>query len=501
MSSPPASGPIWSKRTSGGPSAAVLAYCSGRDVKGRPAADEQLIPYDLWTNRAHCLMLQRRRIIDAGTCRLILEELERIEEAWHAGRLRLDPALEDVHMNLERLVARRDEAAAGVMHTARSRNDQSATDVRLWLRDRLLEQTLATAELVQTLGRLARAHAETIAPGWTHGQPAMPTTLGHWAAAHGFALTRDLAALRALWPLINVSPLGAAASFGTSWPIDRRLSARLLAFDAPQANSLDAISTRWEAEARLGGVLAILMSHLASLGQDLIFLSTPPRVGLRLADAHVSGSSIMPNKRNPDFAEVTRARALAVQGLAANLAGVGRGLLTGYNRDTQWTKYWVMDLVEEVGEAPRVFAEVLGGLRADRPVLRELATAGFALAADLADHLARTRHLPFRQAYHVVAEAVARDEARGWISAATLNEILRRAGIDPPLTPEELDAAGRPEQALARRGSLGGPEPGDVRGQAAALGHLAGEARQWARAQARRIAAARDRVRRTRPRD
>jgi argininosuccinate lyase len=333
------------------------------------------------------------------------------------------------------------------------------------------------------LAALAIREAATFAPGWTHGQPAMPTTLGHWAAAHAWALSRDAEALQALWPLINQCPLGSAASFGTSWPIDRALTAKLLGFDAPTPNSLDAVSTRWEAEARLGTALAIMMTHLSSLGQDLIFLTTPPRAALRLSDAHVTGSSIMPNKRNPDFAEVTRARAGAVHGLCQSLLSVGRGALSGYNRDAQWTKYWIMDLVYEAGQAPEVFAEVIAGIKPDRAVLARLATAGFSLAADLADHLARTRHLPFRQAYHVVAEAVAIDEAEpsGWFRLKTVNGILEREKIQPLFSAAELAACGEPKQVLARRRSLGGPEPEGVREQGRRLKAMAAEARRWAR--------------------
>ena len=485
--------PIWSKRAAQGEAPShVLAYCAGRDVAGRPPADAELIPYDLWTNRAHVLMLKRCGIISAADHRAIVQGLDKLEAAWRAGRFQLDPMLEDVHMNTERYVAGVvGEAPAGVIHTARSRNDQSATDVRLWLRERLLGRLEALTEAIRALARLAKTHAATIAPGWTHAQPAMPTTLGHWAAAHAWALSRDAEALAALWPLINMSPLGAAASFGTSWPIDRELTAKLLGFDAPQPNSLDCISTRWEAEARLGSVLGVMMTHLSSLGQDLIFLSTPPRTALRLSDIHVTGSSIMPNKRNPDFAEVTRARAQAVHGLVAALMGVGRGALSGYNRDTQWTKYWLMDLVEEVGAAPEVFAEVVGALSVNKAELAALATEGFSLAADFADHLARTRQIPFRKAYHVVAEAVALDEREGWFRLQTVNAILEREAIAPPLEAEELAGLGDPARVLKGRASLGAPQPDQVREQAAELERLAAEKRRWAAQTRRKLEAAR----------
>lgn len=484
--------PIWAKRTGGGPSPRMLAYCAGRDVAGKPAADEALIPYDLWTNRAHCRMLARRGIIDAKTQTAIAAALERIETRWLAGKFRLDARLEDVHINIERAVAAiAGEDAAGVMHTARSRNDQSATDVRLWLRDQLLNRIDGLAGIVGVLAAFARKYAATVAPGFTHGQPAMPTSLGHWAASHAFAFARDAQALAMLWPVVNQCPLGAAASFGTSWPIDRDMTAHLLGFERPVPNSLDAISTRWESEARLASVLAIMMTHLSSLGQDLIFHSTPPRRGLRLSAAHVTGSSIMPNKRNPDFAEVTRARANAVANLSSMLVGVGRGALSGYNRDTQWTKYWIMDALDEVGEAPELFAEVIAALEVDKAALAESAAEGFSLAADLADRLAHTRRIPFRKAYHIVAEAVARDEAYGWITPETLNEILARAGVEPLFGVDEIAEAGDPARAIEERASFGGPQAEGVREQARALAADARSMIAWVSARRKALDAAR----------
>jgi argininosuccinate lyase len=508
--------PIWTHRTPTASAAVeaiaarVVAYGAGRDVVARPPGDAELIPYDLWVNRAHCRMLARRRIISTRPCAAILRALKKIEREWREGRFTLDPTLEDVHINIERRVAAlAGEAVAGVMHTARSRNDQSTADVRLWLRDRLLDRLAALAGLIRALADFAARHARTIAPGWTHTQPAMPSTLGHWAAAHGWALARDAEALQSLWPLINQSPLGAAASYGTSWPIDRAMTARLLGFDAPMPNSIDALSSRGEAEARVGAAMAIMMTHLSSLAADLIFLSSPPRALVRLPDTHVTGSSIMPQKRNPDFCEVTRARALSAQGLAANLIGAGRGLLSGYNRDAQWTKFWIMDLFDEVGPAPEIFADAIAGLTVDKPALRRAATEGFALAADLADHLARTRKIPFRRAYHVIGEAAAIDSApatasnpqssivnrqssirrhpapgtqhpaSAWFRASTLNAILKRERIAPPFSEAELRACADPARAVAARRSLGAPTPGDVAKQSRALRASASATRRW----------------------
>jgi argininosuccinate lyase len=488
--SPTKNTPVWQKNS--GPSPRIIRYCAGRDVAARPAADEVLTPHDLWTNHAHCRMLEKTKIINSTTSRDIRRGLKKIEKAWQEGRFRLNPALEDVHINIENTVAKHSGgAAAGAMHTARSRNDQTTTDVRMWLREQVLDRIQAVSSLVRTLAAAARKQAHVIAPGWTHGQPAMPTTLGHWLASHGWALLRDAQALESLWPALNLCPLGAVASFGTSWPIDRKLTAKLLAFDGLQVNSLDCISSRWEIETRVASSFTVLMNHLSSLGQDLIFLSTPPREGIVLDDAHVTGSSIMPNKRNPDFAEVTRARAVSVHGLLSSLSSVGCGALSGYNRDTQWTKYWIMDILEEVGEAPEVFMEVIKGMAINRIRLKSLAVEGFSLSADLADHLARTRKVPFRKAYHVVGKAVSMDHGESWFRLESLNRILKREKIRPLMNQAELTAAGDPGRALSQRTSEGSPAPDDVRSQATELNTCASRLERSARSRLSRIASAR----------
>jgi argininosuccinate lyase len=468
-----------------------IAYCAGRDTRSRPMADAALLPFDLKTNRAHCAMLCQRGIISPAKLRAIERGLSRIERQARKGGFELDASLEDVHINVERAVAGiSGDAAAGVMHTARSRNDQTATDIRLWIREALLDSMEGVARAVRALAGFASTHRTTVMGGWTHGQPAMPTTLGHWAASHAAALTRDLQALEALWPRINECPLGAAAGFGSSWPIDRKLTARLLGFDRPQRNSLDVVSTRWEAEARLGAVLSVLMVHLSSLGQDLIFLSSPPRRLVYLDAAFTTGSSIMPQKRNPDFAEVTRARAATVQSLMNAAMSVGRGALSGYNRDSQWSKYWIMDLLEEVGGAPDLFARVIATLRVNREALERTASEEFVSAVDLADAVASSRGVEFRRLYHVVGEAVMRDLDAGRFDLGTVNALLKEAGIQPPMTADEFRTVADPRKAVMNRRSLGGPAPEDVAAQSRELKNHAAAAERWVRRRRALLAAA-----------
>jgi argininosuccinate lyase len=416
------------------------------------------------------VMLARVGVIPSHALRKILKALKKLEGEAAAGRFRLNPALEDVHVNVEAFVEKEAGAAiAGLMHTARSRNDQIATDMRLCLRERLLNFVGPLLDLVAVLENLARKNLQTLMPGLTHHQPAAWTTLGHWAANHAFAFLRDARALLDLLPALNVSPLGAAASYGTSWPIDRDFAARLLGFDGPQSNSLDCVTNRSEFEARAAWLLAVWAQHAATMAQDLILFSSPPWHLMRIGDAYVTGSSIMPQKRNPDFAEVTKAKAALAGATAGALLDLTRGDPSGYNREQQWSKYLVLDLLAELSPAPVVLAGALESLTLDKTRMRELMRDDFLEAADVADYLAQTRGVPFRFAYRWLGEAVRRSEESGALLAQAVNEVLSREPRVRPLTPREQSDLSSPRRLLERRASAGGPAPESVRRQCAEL--------------------------------
>jgi argininosuccinate lyase len=315
---------VWAK--GGRPQDASLAalnaaYTAGRDVAGRPAADHALVAADLETNAAHALMLGEVGILTDDEQRRILAALLDLKAAASRGEAIVDPRAEDVHMSIEqRVTAAAGAGAGGRLHTGRSRNDQVATDMRLWLRGEVLVLGDELRDLVGSLLRHAARHAATVCPGMTHMQPAMVTTWGHWTASYIPRVLRDMRQLAALLDDLDECPLGAAASFGTSWPIDRARTAELLGFKRPTRNGADGIWSRGELEARFAAIAASVLGHLAGIGQDLILLSTPPRLMVRLPDEFTTGSSIMPQKRNPDFAEVTRARAAVARGHAQALA-------------------------------------------------------------------------------------------------------------------------------------------------------------------------------------
>lgn len=450
---------FWGGRMSEAPEEKNVAFCAGRDVATRPMADAVLIPFDVWQNRVHSTVLARQGVTPKASLRKILAGLDEFEKRAAAGELTLDPRKEDVHTNIEHFVAQHaGPEHSGYMHTGRSRNDQTTTVVRMYVRAQLLEFGGALSRLVDALLSAAAANADVPMAGFTHYQPASLTTVGHWLAAHAQALQRDLDRLLDSYDRVNVCPLGAAASFGTSWPVDRPLAARLLGFRAVQPNTLDCITNRWEMEADAASVLSFAMTHLSMLAQDVIMLSSPFLGIIDLPDRFVTGSSIMPQKRNPDFAEVTRAKATLVQNLTNTLFGIARGAFTGYNRDTQWTKYVVMDLFDEASAAPDIFAGVVDGMRVNPDRAAAFSRENFVDAVDVADALARGAGLPFRTTYDIVSRAVRLSEGQGRIDLAVVARLAAEAGVEGL----KLEI-GTPDRIVAAKAHVGGPAPKALR--------------------------------------
>lgn len=470
--------PVWGRRIASPAGMANVAYCAGWDVRQRDAADLELLPWDIQTNRAHCVMLAQCDIISDKAIREILVALEALEERHSRGDFNLDPNLEDVHLNVEKFVEQQaGPEVAGLMHTARSRNDQVATDMRLWLRAKTLFFLEETLDLIVALEKLARRHLQTLMPGITHHQPAAWSTFGHWCMAHAYAFQRDAESLLQLLEAMNLSPLGAAASYGTSWPIDRNKTARYLGFTEPQRNSLDCVTNRSEFEARAAASLALWCQHAATLSQDMILFSSPPWQLFRIDDAFVTGSSIMPQKRNPDFAEVTKAKASLVGHLAAGLLDLTRGDPSGYNREQQWAKYMIQQIFHEIDAAPRILAGAAASLQLDKSRMQNLLQDDYLEAADAADFLAQTRDVPFRFAYQWLGKAVRLSEEQHRPLMQTINNVLEEEEVRP-LNKEEKKLLASPQRLLERRNSLGGPEPKEVQAQAVELRMLTRGTRQ-----------------------
>jgi argininosuccinate lyase len=473
---------LWGGRFEALPSKELVDFLSGRDVRGLPPCDERLIPYDLWGSRAHVLALCHQGILPKKDGKKILKGLKEIEALYQGGKFGLDPSKEDVHSNIESfLIERIGIEYGGKVHTGRSRNDQIALDMRLYLRDEVLGFIEGLNALIESLLKRAEEHRLTIMPGYTHHQHAMATTFGHLLLSYAEALERDVQRFAHWFSLFNKNPLGAAASYGTSFNLDRRLTSRLLAFDGPTENVTDPITQRWEPEAELAYAVAMMMDHLSTMAQTLILLSTYEFNLVRLDDRHCTGSSIMPQKRNPCSLEVIKAKASFAIGMVVSLLSVGKALFMGYNRDTQWTKYWVMDLVEETKPTLSVMADVIRLLRVNEAQMFEQAQEGFAGATALMEWMVRQWSLPLRKAKMIMERAVKYSdrEGEGRVSYSSLKKALTEMKIDLPITEQDVETVQRPESILSQNQSVGMPSEKGVRENIASLRKRVKANRGW----------------------
>jgi argininosuccinate lyase len=450
---------IWGSHLNKQPNEQNVLFCAGRDVQELPMADHILLPYDIWTNRAHCIMLHKQGIITDEHLQSILAGLNQLEKHVDEGNFLLDPNKEDVHINVESFVTEQQGTdAGGRMHIGRSRNDQSACDMRLYLRSTCLNMFFSVKNMASALLVQAEKNAESVMPGFTHCQPAMVTSWGHWLCAYAQGLCRDLERLSFSLSLINRNPLGAAAAFGTSWPIDRDLTTKLLAFEKIETNTLDCIVARWENEAQLAQAITMLMNHLSIIAQDLIFLSHPYAGMIRIDDDYVTGSSIMPQKKNPDFAEVIKSKASLAQGMLSGLLGIQKGGMSGYNRDSQVSKYLIMDLVRECESAPYILQGVFESLTANTKKMKELSETDFMNSTDIADHLARKLNLPFRECYHLIAQSVKLSAPETTITTPALKQTLEESGYSAEIV-DDLTELQNPLKLLDQRQHQGSPSP------------------------------------------
>ena len=447
----------WGGRYAGGPSAIM------QEINASIGFDRALWRQDLRGSLAHARMLARTGIIDEADEAAIRGGLEAIGAEIEAGRFAFEPALEDIHMNIEARLTERIGEAGRRLHTARSRNDQVATDLRLWVRDAIDGLDGQLAALMLSLATRAAAHAADPMPGFTHLQTAQPVTFGHHLLAYVEMLSRDRGRLADARRRLNECPLGAAALAGTSFPVDRRLTASLLGFDRPTQNSLDSVSDRDFALEYLAA-LAILAVHLSRLAEEIVTWCSTPFGFVALSDAFTTGSSIMPQKRNPDAAELTRAKTGRIVGSLMALLTVMKGLPLAYAKDMQEDKEPVFQATEAAALCLAATDGMVRDMTARTDRMLALAGSGHATATDLADWLVRTLRLPFRTAHHVTGRLVGRAEASG-VELAGLSLDEMRAE-EPGITAAAFDVLSV-QASVASRTSEGGTAPANVARQAA----------------------------------
>jgi argininosuccinate lyase len=443
---------MWGGRFASGPADIMEEINASIDF------DRRLYAQDIRGSIAHANMLARQGIISAEDAASIAAGLTEIEAEIESGAFGFSRALEDIHLNIEARLKDRIGEAAGRLHTARSRNDQVATDMRLYMRDTIDHLDAQLAGLQTALARKAGQHAATVMPGFTHLQTAQPVTFGHHCLAYVEMLARDRGRLGDARARLNEMPLGAAALAGTSFPIDRDATASALGFDRPMANSLDAVSAR-DFVLEVLAASAICATHLSRLAEEIVIWCSAPFDFVRLSDKFTTGSSIMPQKRNPDAAELVRAKAGRICGALTALMMVMKGLPLAYSKDMQEDKEQTFDALNTLSLMIAAMTGMIGDLEVNAERMRAAAADGYSTATDLADWLVRELGLPFRDAHHMTGQIVKRAEASGvGLEDLSLSEMQ---SVEPRIT-QAVFSVLSVENSVASRRSFGGTSPENV---------------------------------------
>ncbi len=455
--SPEAGNRMWGGRFSSGPDAIMEAINASIDF------DRKLYSQDIAGSKAHAAMLARQNIISVEDATNIIDGLNTILSEIERGEFVFQRKLEDIHMNVEARLAELIGPAAGRLHTARSRNDQVALDFRLWVKQAAQRARLLLLGLMEAYIDKAETHAATVMPGFTHLQTAQPVTFGHHCMAYVEMLARDRSRLADAIARMDESPLGAAALAGTSFPVDRHDTAQALGFREPTRNSLDSVSDRDFAIEYLSAA-SICAMHLSRFAEEIVIWSTPQFGFVRLSDRFSTGSSIMPQKRNPDAAELVRAKTGRINGALVALLTVMKGLPLTYSKDMQEDKEAVFDAAQNLELVIEATTGMVADLTVNANQMAAAAGSGFSIATDLADWLVREAGLPFREAHHVTGRAVALAESKGaGLDELTLDELQ---AIEPRITQDAFSVLSV-QKSVESRTSFGGTAPANVAAQAA----------------------------------
>ena len=447
---------MWGGRFASGPDAIMEEINASIDF------DRHLYRQDIAASKAHADMLAKQGIIAADDAKNIVKGLDTILSEIDGGTFEFKRALEDIHMNVESRLTDLIGPSAGRLHTARSRNDQVATDFRLWMRDSIDTIDAALAAYQLALATRALEHAGTVMPGFTHLQTAQPVTFGHHLLAYVEMTARDRGRFADARKRLNEMPLGAAALAGTSFPLDRDMTAKALGFDRPAANSLDAVSDRDFAMETLAAA-SIASVHLSRFAEEIV-MWTSPLIGLvKLTDKFTTGSSIMPQKRNPDAAELVRGKTGRIIGALNGILIVMKGLPLAYAKDLQEDKEGVMDALSALSLSIAAMTGMVGDLVPDTTKMKKAAGEGYATATDLADWLVRTLKIPFRDAHHITGRIVAKAAADG--VALHKLPLAEMQAIEPRIV-EGVFSVLSVDKSVKSRVSYGGTAPKNVKAQA-----------------------------------
>ncbi|WP_425089285.1 argininosuccinate lyase [Stappia sp.] len=447
---------MWGGRFAEGPDAIMEEINASIDY------DRKLYSQDIEGSKAHVRMLAAREIVAADDAEKIAHGLDTIRSEIESGAFTFQRSLEDIHMNIEARLAELIGPTAGRLHTARSRNDQVATDFRMWVRDTLDTLDDQLTALIQGLAERALEHAGDVMPGFTHLQSAQPVTFGHHLLAYVEMFSRDRSRMRDARARMNECPLGSAALAGTSFPIDREMTAKSLGFDRPTANSLDAVSDRDFIIEALGAA-SICSMHLSRLAEEIVIWCSAQFGFVTLSDKFSTGSSIMPQKKNPDAAELVRAKTGRIYGSLTALLVMMKGLPLAYSKDMQEDKEQAFDGLPSLSLALAAMTGMVADLQPNTKAMKQAAGSGYSTATDLADWLVRVLGMPFRDAHHVTGRIVALGVERG----VALHKIplADLQAIEPRIT-ADLFSVLTVDKSVRSRTSYGGTAPANVRKQA-----------------------------------
>ncbi|MFM8608409.1 MAG: argininosuccinate lyase [Hyphomicrobiales bacterium] len=447
---------MWGGRFQSGPDAIM------EDINASIEFDKALWRQDIAGSKAHVAMLGKQGIIEAKDAEEISKGLDKVADEIASGAFTFSRALEDIHMNIESRLADVIGPTAGRLHTARSRNDQVATDMRLWVRDTLDALDQQMADLQEALAEKALDYADAVMPGFTHLQSAQPVTFGHHLLAYVEMIGRDRGRVKDARKRMNENPLGAAALAGTSFPIDRAMTAKALGFDRPTANSLDSVSDRDFVLEALSAA-SICAMHLSRFAEEIVIWTTPQFGLVALSDKFTTGSSIMPQKRNPDAAELVRAKSGRIIGALTSLLIVMKGLPLTYAKDMQEDKEGTFDALSSLSLCLAAMSGMVRDMAPDRKAMKKAAGSGYATATDLADWLVRSLKMPFRNAHHVTGKIVGLASAKN-IGLEKLS-LAEMQSVEPKITADVFTVLGV-EKSVRSRSSFGGTAPSNVKREA-----------------------------------
>jgi len=447
---------MWGGRFAQGPDAIMAEINASIDF------DRRLFAQDIAGSKAHAAMLAKQGIISKADCTTITKGLDQVQSEIESGKFKFSQALEDIHLNIESRLKELIGDAAGRLHTGRSRNDQAVTDMRLYIRDCVDALDLTLADLQLALAQKAEAHAATLMPGFTHLQSAQPVTFGHHMLAYVEMLGRDRGRLRDARARVNENALGAAALAGTSYPIDRDMTSKLLGFSAPMRNSMDAVSAR-DYILEVLSACTISSIHLSRLAEEIVIWCSSQFRFVKLSDKFTTGSSIMPQKRNPDAAELIRAKPGRILGAFTSLAMVMKGLPMAYAKDMQEDKEPTFDALDSFALVIAAMAGMVRDMEPQVKTLKAAANADFSTATDLADWLVQKLGMPFRDAHHVTGRIVALAEKNNVLLQNLSLEDMQ--SVHKAITADVFKVL-TVEASVAARKSFGGTAPANVKREA-----------------------------------